>query len=258
MTDIRDEATLTIGQLAKRTGMRPSALRYYEAEGLLQPRGRTDSGYRLYTPDAEQTIHFIQRAQRLGFSLTDIAVLLKGWQWERLSDEKVIAITEARYLALEKQITDLLILQHEMEQFVHDLWQEAGKQHGRAAAYLFRHFVDRICANPTPHPEPTTILDWFMRYTKCVLSGDKGQNILTRLRGQHVHIWQEEADYHILIVSHDPAIGAALQELATLEAGCQVHQTPTLAPSQEGYLFVASGPNAFFFARLFLALEQEL
>lgn len=253
---MKEESTLTIGQLAKRMGMRPSALRYYEAQGLLQPRGRTESGYRLYTADAEQTVRFIQRAQRLGFSLTDIATLLKGWKWERLSDEKVIAITEARYLALEQQITDLLILQHEMEQFVHDLWEEAGKQHGRAAAYLFRHFVDRICANPTPHPEPTTLLDWFMRYTDCVLSGEQGQAILDRLRGQHVHIWQEEGAYHILIVSHDPAIGVALQELAALEAGCQVHQTPQLSQDQEGFLFIATGQNAFFFARLFMALEQ--
>lgn len=253
---MKDDNTLTIGQLAKRTGLRPSALRYYEAEGLLEPRGRTDSGYRYYTADAEETVRFIQRTQRLGFSLAEIATLLKGWHWERLSDEKVIAIAEARYLTLEKQITDLLILQHEMEQFVHDLWQEAGKQHGRAAAYLFRHFVDRICANPSPHPEPITILDWFTRYTNCVLSGEHGQAILNQLRGQHVHIWQEEETYHILIISHDPAIEAALQALAALEAGCQVHQTPQLSHDKEGYLFLASGQNAFFFARLFLALEQ--
>lgn len=253
---MKREETLTIGQLAKQVGVRTSALRYYEQEGLLRPRGRTESGYRYYTPDAVETIQFIQRAQRLGFSLTDIATLLKGWQWERISDEKVIAITEARYLALEKQITDLLIVQHEMEQFIHDLWEEAGKQHGRAAAVLFHHFIDRICANPSPHPEPTTILDWFKRYTDCVLSGEEGQAILNRLRGQHVHIWQEEDAYHILIISHDPAIGSTLQELAALEAGCQVHEAPQLSEAQEGYLFIAAGPNAFFFARLFLALEQ--
>ena len=42
--------TLTIGQLAKRVGLRTSALRYYEQQGLLSPSGRTTAGYRLYAP----------------------------------------------------------------------------------------------------------------------------------------------------------------------------------------------------------------
>ena len=39
---------LTIGQLAKRAGVRTSALRYYEEQGLLQPAARQANGYRLY------------------------------------------------------------------------------------------------------------------------------------------------------------------------------------------------------------------
>ena len=71
---------LTIGQLAKKVGLRPSAIRYYEEQGLIQPKERSDAGYRLYAPAAESTLRFIQRAQRLGFSLADIHSLLVDWK----------------------------------------------------------------------------------------------------------------------------------------------------------------------------------
>ena len=53
-------AMLTIGQLARRVGLRPSALRYYEAEGLLRPSDRTEAGYRLYAPESADTVRLIQ------------------------------------------------------------------------------------------------------------------------------------------------------------------------------------------------------
>ena len=64
--------TLTIGQLAKRVGLRTSALRYYEEQGLLLPDGRSEAGYRFFKPEAEQILRFIQRAQHLGFSLFSV------------------------------------------------------------------------------------------------------------------------------------------------------------------------------------------
>ena len=56
------DPTLTIGELAKQTGLRTSALRYYEQEGLLSPADRTEAGYRLYAPDSLDTVRLIQRA----------------------------------------------------------------------------------------------------------------------------------------------------------------------------------------------------
>ena len=100
--DTNDAQThLTIGQLARRVGMRTSALRYYEEQGLLQPAGRSASGYRLYHLDAEQDLRFIQRAQRLGFSLADIRIFLQGLRRGDLSEEAVVRVAEARYLALD-------------------------------------------------------------------------------------------------------------------------------------------------------------
>ena len=102
---------LTIGKLAKRVGLRPSALRYYEEQGLLTPAGRTPAGYRLYDATAERTLRFVQRAQRLGFSLADIHTLLQS---ASLSDQAVVALAEERFLALERRLTEQLVLRHEL------------------------------------------------------------------------------------------------------------------------------------------------
>ena len=243
---------LTIGQLAKAVGVRTSALRYYETEGLLAANGRSDSGYRLYKPEAVERLRLIQRAQRLGFSLADIRILLDGYDQGNLSDATLIETAESRYLALDKQVTELLTLQHELQLFLQDLYQ----QHG--ASDHFAAMLERVCANPITQPAARGVLDWLMAYTGCVLSTETGQAILQRLQGQHVHIWQEKAVYFILVVSEDTAVHQALLELAQLEASCQTHTEtiPELTLNDEGYLLRVSGPNAFIFARLFLALEQ--
>ena len=248
---------LTIGQLADRVGVRTSTLRYYEQEKLLAPDDRSEAGYRLYEPEAEQKLRFIQRAQRLGFSLADIRTLLRGWETGNLSDQAIIATAKDRYHALEKQVTELLVLQHELELFLQDLSNRDEQPAGADSS--FDQLLARICANPVAQPPAKTMLDWLTQYTGCILTSQAGQAILDKLRGQHVHIWQEDSAYHILVVSQDAAVAQALEDLAMLEANCQTHShpTPELIYNDEGYLFIARGENAFVFARLFLALEQD-
>ncbi len=252
----------TIGQLAKRTGLRTSALRYYEEKGLLQPVARTDAGYRLYDESAEQTIRFIGRAQRLGFSLTEIEQLLPGLQGEQLSLGELSAMAGQRYIALEQQITDLLIQRHELGLFLQDLHRRTQQENQeRAVNDILSELVTHICSNPNAQAT-TTLLTWLLRQTGCVLATHEAQTLLRQLRGRHVHIWQEEETYQILVVDNDPAIGEALHALARLEADCQVHehqgQAPQFSHNDEGYLLTAQGPSAFVFARLFLSLTESL
>ena len=127
------DPTLTIGELAKQTGLRTSALRYYEQEGLLSPADRTEAGYRLYAPDSLDTVRLIQRAQRLGFSLAEIRTLLGAWQAGRLDDEAVLTTAESRHLALEREVTELRVRQHELELFLQDL-RDAAETDGPDAA----------------------------------------------------------------------------------------------------------------------------
>jgi MerR family redox-sensitive transcriptional activator SoxR len=84
---------LTIGELSERTGVAPSALRYYEAEDLLQA-GRTPGGQRRYSRDQLRRVSFIRIAQQVGLSLDEIREALSSLpdnrtptkrDWERLS-----------------------------------------------------------------------------------------------------------------------------------------------------------------------------
>jgi DNA-binding transcriptional MerR regulator len=246
---------LTIGELARQVGLRPSALRYYEAEGLLEPSGRTEAGYRLYDVAAADTVRLIQQAQRLGFSLAEIRALLGAWRDGDLDNAETLALAEGRFLALERQITELRVQQHELELFLLDLRGGAAD----AAQTAFGRLVDRICANPTAEIPSRAVFDRLAAYTDCPLSSQEARAVLDRLRGQHVHIWQEGESYHILVVSRDPAVEAALRELARIESECWMYPSspPELVDNNEGFLLIAHGPNAFFLAGLFLALEAE-
>lgn len=67
---------LRVGALAKQARVNLETIRYYERQGLLLRPPRTDSGYRVFPPDAVSRIRFIKRAQALGFSLKEIKELL--------------------------------------------------------------------------------------------------------------------------------------------------------------------------------------
>jgi len=68
--------TMTIGELARRSGVSVETIRFYERKGLLTPAARRPSGYRVYTDEAGRRIQFIRRAKDLGFSLSEVGELL--------------------------------------------------------------------------------------------------------------------------------------------------------------------------------------
>ncbi|MFZ6027397.1 MAG: MerR family transcriptional regulator [Chloroflexota bacterium] len=240
---------LTIGQLAQRLGIRTSALRYYEQEGLLAPSGRSEAGYRFYAPEAEDVVRFIQRAQQLGFSLSDIRTLLQA----RPGDDVLLKVAQDRFLALERQITGLLILRRELELFLAD-FNHLHLANVPALAATFEQLGERLAPAAAAQPAADATLDWLLRHTGCNLTVYDTHTLLDALRGRHLHIWQDEGETRILLVGHDAAVEAALGELARIEAACHAHRTPRLAVTEDGYLFTAQGENAFLFARLFLAL----
>jgi DNA-binding transcriptional MerR regulator len=70
-----DATSLRIGQVSGRTGLSVDAIRFYEKSGLLERPARTTGGYRLYREREVADLEFIQRAQKLGFSLNEIREL---------------------------------------------------------------------------------------------------------------------------------------------------------------------------------------
>ena len=75
---------MRIGELAKRSGLAASRIRFYEASGLIKAVERSSNGYRDYAPEAEWILELIAGAQAAGFSLDEIRHLLpmKTDKWE--------------------------------------------------------------------------------------------------------------------------------------------------------------------------------
>ena len=88
------ETELTIGAVSERSGVAASALRFYEAEGLIHST-RTAGGQRRYARDTLRRVSFIRVAQEVGLSLDEIGEALASLpehrtpnakDWERLSN----------------------------------------------------------------------------------------------------------------------------------------------------------------------------
>ncbi len=95
---------MTIGRLARAGGVNVETVRYYQRRGLLITPGKPLSGVRRYTAETLGRLRFIKRAQELGFTLREIAELLK------LGDGSCVetrAIAERRFADIEARIRDL-------------------------------------------------------------------------------------------------------------------------------------------------------
>jgi len=247
---------LTIGQLAKQAGVSRSMLRYYEEQGLLKPVGRTAAGYRLYSPEAARTLLFIRRAQRLGFSLGDIQTLLQRLERGVLLDETVVGLAEQRYLEIERQLTELLVQRHEMGALLLDL-KDRSQTGAHQSEDLYERLVQRVCGHGHDHSPARATLAWLLDRTGCSLADFGRDQLVKALEGKHIHVWRDGDGYRVLIPGHDEAVAAALTEIAALEADCHAHNAPRLERTDEGFVFIAEGDEAFLFAQFFLDLEAE-
>jgi DNA-binding transcriptional MerR regulator len=72
----RSSDALAIGELARRFGLNPSAIRYYERVGVL-PAPARESGQRRYGPDAVRRLEVLEVAKRAGFTLEEARVLIE-------------------------------------------------------------------------------------------------------------------------------------------------------------------------------------
>ena len=247
-------AHLTIGQLARRAGVSTSMLRFYEREGLLVSAARSASGYRLYPVGALRALTFIHRAQRLGFSLGDIK-LLAGEEARAARGHTVVDIAEQRFIEIERRLTELLVLRHELELFLDDLTTQVGRAAGGGTARIYRQLVDHVCGHEPQRSAPGTVQRLIKRLG-CALATVEQDRVFAALRGRHMHVWKEADGYTILVRDRSAAVLAALERLVAAEAGCNLHVDVALAPHPEGLQLRVRGESAYLYAQLFLTLES--
>lgn len=99
---------MKIGELAKRSGLTASRIRFYESAGLLQTVDRQANGYRAYPAASLMVLEIIAHAQRAGFSLDEIRSLLPSAQ-VATDHGKLVA-------ALEQKIADIEALEKRLSQ----------------------------------------------------------------------------------------------------------------------------------------------
>ena len=111
MKSRRQKFSLSIGDVARRTGLTTSALRFYEEKALIESL-RTPGNQRCYTRDAIRRVSFIRAAQRVGLSLEEIRAVLddlpegrsptrEDWhelatRWKPWLDERIAALERLR------------------------------------------------------------------------------------------------------------------------------------------------------------------
>ncbi|MDR6537150.1 Cu(I)-responsive transcriptional regulator [Variovorax soli] len=104
-----------IGQAAARSGVSAKMVRHYESLGLLPRISRTDAGYRQYNDRDVHTLRFIRRARDLGFSMAEIAELLKLWQNKRRASADVKRIALAHAADLHRRIEEMAGMQRTLQ-----------------------------------------------------------------------------------------------------------------------------------------------
>jgi len=100
-------STITIGKLAKTAGVKVDTVRYYGRMGLLLPRERSDSGYRIYDDESVNQLRFIRKAQSLGFTLKEIKALLALSESDEVDCGDIRDRASKKIIEIENKIADL-------------------------------------------------------------------------------------------------------------------------------------------------------
>lgn len=95
---------MRIGEVAKRTGLSASRIRFYEARGLLPKTRRAANGYRDYPESVLEALSFIERAQALGFSLREIVPSVASGAARKLNAEALIRSLQKKLAHVEAHL----------------------------------------------------------------------------------------------------------------------------------------------------------
>ena len=110
--------TLTIGQVARQTGIGIETIRFYERKGLIDEPPRKDSGYRQYTEEVIRQLTFIQQAKTLGFSLNEIHELLSLRSQPGVTSREIKQMAQTKLGDIEQKIKMLKRMQKTLKNLV--------------------------------------------------------------------------------------------------------------------------------------------
>ena len=98
---------MNIGYAAESSGVPSKTIRYYESIALIPRAERLKNGYRDYSAEDIQTLQFIHRARKLGFSIKDVGNLLTLWQDKNRASAEVKGLALKHIEILDQRINEL-------------------------------------------------------------------------------------------------------------------------------------------------------
>jgi len=139
--------SLTVNELAVKTGTTPHAVRYYSRMGLLNPERHPKNGYRLFKQTEVSWLMFVQQAKNLGFTLAEIKEIKHDADEDNSPCPRVREILESRIVENRKQLDDMERLQTRMEKALKQ-WGEMpdGMPDGQTVCHLIESIQDD-CSN---------------------------------------------------------------------------------------------------------------
>ncbi len=114
MAKTATEKRYRIGDMARLLEVSADTLRYYEKIGLLPRVGRNVSGLREFGERDVSRLRFIQRAQKMGFSLAEIAHLLAMRESPQQARDEIRTLTSDKLQEVEARLKDLTLLRDEL------------------------------------------------------------------------------------------------------------------------------------------------
>lgn len=123
MVQSSSSKTLRSGAVAKAAGVSPDTIRYYEKIGVLPRAARTLGGYRVYPASAVERVLTVQRALRVGFTLSELADVLKARDAGGAPCRRVYQLAQAKLVSIESDIQTLTRTRRYLKQVLAD-WEQ--------------------------------------------------------------------------------------------------------------------------------------
>lgn len=138
------------GELSRLAGISADTLRHYERLGVLPKPSRTNVGYRDYPANSLERVRLVQSALKVGFSLPELATILRMRDRGEVPCQRVRAIAEHKLEEVNQQINDLLGVRDQLERILKD-WDArlARTEKGNPARLLESLPHDVIGTNPS-------------------------------------------------------------------------------------------------------------
>ena len=157
------KTSLRSGELARLAGVSTDTLRHYERKGVLAAPRRSRNGYREYGTEALDRVHMVRRALIVGFTLDELARILKQRDSGRAPCREVRALAARKLAEVEERLKELAAVRDELRRTITDWDARLSRTTGGDQARLLEAFAGN---DPPAHVETLSSIPLWTRRKK--------------------------------------------------------------------------------------------